>query len=242
MLEKLKKCFDDFTFKSRVMPVLVVCIPIILFWIFKGIQNESWTSNSIYSLVIIAFISFASMAAREKGKNIQTKMYAKLGAMPTTIIMRYSDKTFDEITKTRYHNKLNRAVEGVRLPTEPKDETVESDIHYESAMNWIRNYVNSNRDKEPRAYQELKKYNFWRNLYGIKYIAIILYSLVGVREYFIYDSFSWKEVITKPYPQYMAFIIMIFSILIFIIFVSKSTVEKNSFDYARALAEVCERI
>lgn len=242
MLDKIKSYFDDFTFYSRVMPVLVVAIPIILLWIFNGIQSDTWVTNSIYTLVIIVFISFAAMAAREKGKKFQNEMYAKLGAMPTTIVLRYSDKAFDEITKTRYHKKLNKEVEGVCLPIEPKDETKESDKQYDSAINWLRNYANSNRDKEPRVYQELKKYNFWRNLYGLKYFAILLYSLVGIREYFINDTFNWEEVITKPYPQYMAFIIMIFSILMFIIFVNKSTVQKNSFDYGKTLAEICERI
>ncbi|WP_035293217.1 hypothetical protein [Clostridium sp. KNHs214] len=242
MVNKIKSYFDDFTFHSRVMPVLVVSIPIILLWILKGIQTDTWVTNTIYTLVIIAFISFAAMAARERGKKFQNRMYDKLGAMPTTIVLRYSDKTYDEITKTRYHKKLNKSVEGVCLPIEPKDETRESDKYYESAMNWLRNYANSNRDKEPRVYQELKKYNYWRNLYGLKFFAIILYSLVGIREYFINDSFNWKELITKPYPQYMAFIFMIFSILMFVIFVNKSTVEKNSFDYAKSLIEVCERI
>jgi hypothetical protein len=182
------------------------------------------------------------MVAREKGKRFQNEMYAKLGAMPTTIVLRYSDKIIDEMTKTRYHEKLNKAVEGVYLPIEPKDETKESDKYYESAMNWLRNYANSNRDKEPRVYQELKKYNYWRNLYGLKFFVIILYSLVGIREYFINDGFIWRELITKPYPKYIALIIMLFSILMFVIFVNKSTVEKNSFDYAKSLAEVCERI
>jgi hypothetical protein len=40
----------------------------------------------------------------------------------------------------------------------------------------------------------------------------------------------------------MAFIIMIMSVALFVNFVTKSTVEGKAFDYAKTLAEVCERI
>ena len=48
--------------------------------------------------------------------------------------------------------------------------------------NILRNYANSNRNKEQRVYQELKEYNFWRNLYGTKGIALVVYLLIIVRE------------------------------------------------------------
>lgn len=242
MLNTIKKSFDDFTFTTRVMPVMVVSIPIILLGIFKGIVNESILTSTVYTLVIIAFFAFAARVARELGKRYQTKMYYKLKEMPTTIVLRYSDNQIDRVTKTRYHKKLNKVVEGVQLPLEPKDETEDSDKHYESAMNWLRNYANTNRDKEHRVYEELKEYNFWRNLYGIKYIAISMYALIGLREYCINDSFIWQEIIAKPYPQYVAFATMIISILLFFVSVKKSTVDKKAFDYAKTLAEVCERV
>ncbi len=48
--------------------------------------------------------------------------------------------------------------------------------------NILRNYANCNRNKEQRVYQELKEYNFWRNLYGTKGIALVVYLLIIVRE------------------------------------------------------------
>lgn len=242
MINKIKCCFDDFTFHARVMPVLVVSIPIILMGIFNGLQSKSFASNTIYTLVIIAFISFASRIAREFGKKVQDSIYKKLGAMPTTIILRYSDNRINDVTKTIYHKKLNKIVDEVNLPVDPKDENEDSDVQYEAAINWLRNYANSSRKKEKLVYQELKEYNFWRNLYAMKYIAIAIYFFIGLREYFLNDNFNLNEIIAKPYPQYIAFIIMIFSILIFIFFLRKSTVEKKAFDYAKTLVEVCERI
>ena len=46
----------------------------------------------------------------------------------------------------------------------------------------------------------------------------------------------------KPYPEYIAFLLMIIGIAIMCIFVSKKTVKRRAFDYAKTLAEVCERL
>jgi len=51
---------------------------------------------------------------------------------------------------------------------------------------------NSNRNKEQRVYQELKEYNFWRNLYGTKGIALVVYLLIIVREITLHGTIDIK--------------------------------------------------
>jgi hypothetical protein len=58
--------------------------------------------------------------------------------------------------------------------------------------NILRNYANSNRNKEQRVYQELKEYNFWRNLYGTKGIALVVYLLIIVREITLHGTIDIK--------------------------------------------------
>ena len=58
--------------------------------------------------------------------------------------------------------------------------------------NILRNYANSNRNKEQRVYQELKEYNFWRNLYGTKGIALVVYLLIIVREITLHGTIGIK--------------------------------------------------
>jgi len=45
----------------------------------------------------------------------------------------------------------------------------------------------------PRVYQELKDYNFWRNLYGSRLIALALYLLIAVREFILIDTFDYAK-------------------------------------------------
>lgn len=236
-MEKTKIFFDDFTFYARVMPVIVLLIPIIMI----GIVYDDWLEKSVLIIVSIAFLTITSKVARNLGKEYEKNMYKQLGSMPTTIVQRFSDNTFDNITKQRYHKKLNQ-FEGLLLPKDKSSETLDDDQQYNSAANILRNYANSNRDREPRVYQELKEYNFWRNLYGTKIIALFVYLILAIRKIIIMGTFDLKQAFLNPYPDYIALIIMVLSIAFIIIFVNKKTVRQKGFDYAKALIEVCERI
>lgn len=242
ILEKIKGHFDDFTFYARVYPILVMFLPLLLLGLCKGLIKEDFFEISIYFALTIIFLTFGSRVIREYGKSYENKMYLDLKEMPTTIILRYSDIRIDKITKKRYHEKLNKLVNGVSLPIEEKDESPESDEQYKSAINWLRNYANNNRKVEFRVYQELKEYNFWRNLYGGKLISLLLYLIVAIREFILIDNFDIKAMFLQPYPVYLSFIIMLASILFTFSAVTKKTVKRKAFDYAKALVEVCERL
>ncbi|MEE1255615.1 MAG: hypothetical protein UHN47_03770 [Lachnospiraceae bacterium] len=168
-------------------------------------------------------------------------MYKKLGEMPTTIIMRYSDSRIDEVTKTRYHKKIGNLM-GRYLPKNRAEENAESDSLYKSGMTVLRNYANSNRETEARVYQELKNYNYWRNLYGCKWFSIGLYIILALREFYLIPNFDIKKMVMEFPAEYMSIAIIALSILIMLFFVNKKVVERKAFDYAKTLAEVCERI
>ena len=56
----------------------------------------------------------------------------------------------------------------LQLPASEEEKNLDSqsDSKYESAAKHPCIYANSHREQFPRVYQELKKYNYWRNLYG----------------------------------------------------------------------------
>ena len=110
------------------------------------------------------------------------------------------------------------------------------------SMNWLRNYANSNRENEYRVYQELKEYNFWRNLYGTRIIAFLLYLVISVREILLIESLNFYNMLMNPYPNYIALLIMLGSMAMIFFFINKKTVKNKAFDYAKALIEVCERL
>lgn len=114
-MNKVKNFFDDFTFHARVMPIMVVTMPIVIAAISKGILQGGWSENTGLILLSLVYFTMTSKIARNLGKSYEKKMYQQLGGMPSTIVLRFSNDTFDEVTKKRYHKKLNQ-FDGLVLP------------------------------------------------------------------------------------------------------------------------------
>ena len=240
-MKLLEKYLDDFEIHGRLLPAMAAFFPLILYGFVKGILYEGIQDAVCYSGLLMLMAYFASKFVRGCGKKVEKTLYDELGAMPTTIILRFSDDRIDMVTKERYHSILNERVTGLSLPMALVEETPESDEQYRSAMTVLRNYANSHRDKESRVYQELKEYNFWRNLYGIKWYAAIIYFLLAIRELFLLSSFNFTEVLKEPFRDYLPFVIMVAGFIGVVFLIKKDTVEERAFDYAKALAESCER-
>ncbi|WP_410495709.1 hypothetical protein QTL86_18625 [Cellulosilyticum sp. ST5] len=241
-MDKIKIFFDDFTFHARVMPVLVMLLPIIILGCIKGILTNGFMDTTLYITIFVICLTVMSKMARNKGKAYEAKMYSDLGGKPTTILMRFSDTNINNVSKKKYHERLNQRLEGINLPLSSEEETEESDLLYEATINWLRNHATHNRKEEFRVQQELKEYNFWRNMYGIKYIGLVLYILIGIREYFMIEEFNINAMIKSPYPQYIALWCIIISIVVIVFGVNKKTVKDKAFDYSKTLIEVCERL
>lgn len=241
-MDKVKNSFDDFTFHARVMPVLVALLPAMLYIIVKGMSGGSVEEIVSNTIIVFVALTISSKVAREFGKNYEEKMYKKLNGKPTTICLRFSNDSIDTITKARYHKKLSDCVENLELPKCIEEEDEASDEQYESAVIWLKEYANRNREKEPRVYQELKEYNFWRNLYGTKYIAIIIYMIMLVIEVIQIKTFSIKELLATPYPKYAATLMLFISIMTMLLFINAKTVDRKAFDYAKTLLRACENI
>ena len=244
MVQELQNSFlDDFSRYARLMPVVVLALPFGVSLLACGVfQNQKVSLETApFLLLMLGAAAFAMYVFRNRGKAVEVVMYDRFGAMPTTIIQRFSDQRVDAVTKQRYHKRLNE-VYGLHLPERAEDETPESDAQYESAANILRNYANSHRETEPRVYQELKEYNFYRNLYGGKWIALVVYVLTAGREIWILRPADIGQLIDGMTSDYAVLLIMVLAILALLLFVRKSSVEQKAFDNAKTLIEVCGRI
>lgn len=63
-----------------------------------------------------------------------------------------------------------------------------------------------------------------------------------LRELVIVDSFNLKEMIVAPFPKYVVIIGLLIWIGLFCSIVTKKTVKRNAFDYAKALLEIIENL
>ena len=239
-MEQMKKHFDDFTLHARVMPVLVESIPFILVIGAKGIfVSNALEAGTMATLAIIA-ISLLYRLAWDRGKHCEEKMVERLGFMPTVLMLRFSDPHFGEVSKKEYHRRINKAFH-LAFPLEAPDEKREDDAQYEAAVRSLKNRANSDRSTEFRVYQELKEYHFFRNLHGIKPIAIFIYGGLAFREIWVVQDFNMKDLFLHPFPDYITFLIFT-AWVVLNCFVTQKGVEERSYSYGKALIESCERL
>ena len=107
-MELLEKYLDDFEIHGRLLPAVVAMCPLIVYCFVKGILYEGIQNKICYTVLLLVFAYLACKFIRSCGKKIERSFYEKLGGKPTTIILRFSDKTIDTVTKKRYHKILNQ--------------------------------------------------------------------------------------------------------------------------------------
>lgn len=237
---KLSEHFDDFTRQSRVMPVIVASIPLFFAALAKGLSFSGWVETGFMTVLLVAAISLLYRLARDMGKHCEERMDKRLEAKPSVILLRFSDPNIGAVSKRKYHQRINE-VFGLELPLDASDETPESDGQYDAAVRSLKNRANSDREKEFRVYQQLKEYHFYRNLYGIKPVAIVIYALLAFRELWLIPDFSAEGLFLHPFPEYVSLYIFALGILL-ICFVTRKGVEERSYSYGKTLIESCERI
>lgn len=242
MIETIQKTFDDFVITARIKPAITAGFPLLLIVFYNGVVKSKWIEAGIGLALSLVVISFAAYIVRELGKTYEEKSYKDLGEMPTTIILRFNDDTVDNITKVKYHKWLNNKIPELQLPLSKEQENLDlqSDSKYKSAAIYLRTYANSHRKRFPRVYQELKKYNYWRNLYGCKWYALLLYVILAIREILMIDRFNVAEMFLKPIPRYTMLIVLVIWSIVFCWIVTKRTVKRSSFDYAKTLLETID--
>lgn len=244
MIKTIREIFDDFVIAARIKPAITAGLPILLMAFYNGIVNNEWVGTGIGLALTVVTISFAAHTIRELGKTYEEKMYEELKGKPSTLILRFDNNIIDDVTKVKYHKWLNNRIPDLQLPLSLEEECADpqSNSKYESATRYLRNYANSHRDELPRVYQELKKYNYWRNLYGSKWYDLAVYMILVIREILTINKFSIKQMLVEPLPQYSMLLLLIAWSVPFCFVVTKKTVTRNAFDYAKTLLETIDSI
>lgn len=244
---KGKLPFDEFVFYTRISPAAVCVLPFLLTSVLKLVTSGFDWENIFLVVFFVGAVAFGTNVVRKLGRKQEAKLYERLGAIPTTIIQRFSDNRISSVSKQQYHANLNK-IYGLKLPLSLDEERPEDDEKYRATTDKLRNYTFTNRAKYPRVYQELKEYNFCRNLYGLKWYAIFVYALCAIAEIYklfrssisIQSVYDVLDILVKPSGSAASVYVYIIAIILLLLFVRSSAMEDRAFDYAKALIEVCE--
>jgi hypothetical protein len=230
---------DTYTIRARLFPAVLAAAPALA---LAGV-SVSWDklalSQLIATIALGVLIFVLADLARRRGKRVEPIIEQKLGGRPSAL--RHSDDTLDSVSKQRYLDflatKLNEAA-----PSQ-EDEERAPDVtqrFYERGSAWLRE--NTRDTKKFRIlFEENITYGFRRNLYGLKWPALILnIAVVFVCAVVLMLSYfrQWQVDYSARFLSVIA-IAALHATYIFFAVTEQGVVEASK-QYARQLALSCE--
>ena len=117
---------------------------------------------------------------RDLGKRKEARLFRSWDGKPTTRMLRHRDSTFDHHTKARYHQKLDKLLPAIKVPSPraEKGNPEAADTVYESCVKYL---LEATRDKKKHAliFEANVSYGFRRNFWGMKSAGIAI-SILGL--------------------------------------------------------------
>ena len=174
----LFRMFDRYDVLARITPgLLAPLVPAFSLLIaFPQIVSEN-IYRAIGSGVVMVglFYVFAGLA-RSRGRAMKQTLRQRWGGFPTEIVLRFRDATIEMPTKRAYHAALQDLPPDFQLPD------ASAEAHDPDAADGIyravlRRLIDQRRGpKYPLILNDNIAYGFWRNLLGMKGVAIALAS------------------------------------------------------------------
>jgi hypothetical protein len=179
----------------------------------------------------VLLVAFAD-AARRRGKAIEPRLIEQTGGLPSITMLRHRDSTFDAATKARMHAFLAAKI-SEKTPTavEEEEDPAAADGFYKRAGDWLRENTR-NQKKFDILFNENVSYGYRRNLYALKWIALLVNVLIVagcIGQY----AFHWP---VKADPELTpVFVIAFIHAGYLLAFSTKAAVTEAARTYARQL-------
>ena len=232
---------DTYSLKARVYPALLALIPPIIIgavWLspyatrFKSLGILICTCGGLFVLANIS---------RSLGKKLEQKLLIKWGGWQTTKLLRHRDSQLDLHSKNRYKNTLEAHLENLKFPTADEERTnpSEADAIYSTAISYL---IEKTRD--PKSFSILLNenihYGFWRNLLGLKPIALaILMGSLGFHLFMVFQTEGITEISTI---NLVLILILISNTTLWLLLVKEKSVERAGYIYAKQLLKSSDQI
>jgi len=162
---------DTYTFKARIVPVLVAALPLVLVAVvWQGGDLASW--KALGSVVIACGGGvLAGQLGRIRGKRLEPGLFSRWGGKPTTRLLRRNGAAGP--AAERWRRQLQALVPDVDFPAaeEEAEDQENSDAIYDVGVKVL---IQQTRDRKrfSLVFEELCNYGMARNLLGIRPIGI----------------------------------------------------------------------
>lgn len=242
MFNKIISNLNEYELKARIFPAILTILPFVITTLLWFPQLISLESSLLISIILIILLFFLGKLARERGKNVQSKLIQKWGGLPATLQLSHLDNTIDIETKKRYHNYLQKNIEGLKLPSRNEEiqNSKSSQDKYESAVKWL---LENTRDtkKFPLLYQDNINYGYSRNMLGMKWLAVIISIFSLALNFYLLYFLKYEPIDEVTINVIISILINSFIIISWIFFVNEKWVKSTAEAYARTLLSTCEK-
>lgn len=166
---------DVYVWKARRSPVLLAALPPALA-VLATFPNADW-KLMLPVCTYCSLFMLMGQVGRDRGYQLQDRLFAAWGGPPTTVLLRHRDSPFDEATLATLHAWLS-SVTGAPAPSTRKESAAPGDA--DDVYNaYVRHLRDAMRDKKqyPLVFEENVNYGFRRNTWGLKPYGIALAAL-----------------------------------------------------------------
>lgn len=165
------KFTDDYDFETLTVPAIVTGFPVAVVLAAFGFSVNAYIGITILGVELLAFILVPSSALiRNAGKRMEARLF--VNGLPTTFKLRAQQSGKDKVGRRR--RELVEKLSAVQLDTYAKakyDRDGEK-VTLDHAISVLRERMRGKDFSLLR--RELKSYGYWRNMYGLKFFAIII--------------------------------------------------------------------
>lgn len=229
--------FDIYSRKARVYPCVIVLLPIFLLSLVH-ITNVQAYYHYFTSATLFGVLSFLlAHIGRDMGKKKEKRLFKHWGGKPTCLVLRHSDDYLNPHLKRDYHSKLQQIFSNIVFPTADEEilDLDAADAIYDRCCLHVISKTRDT-DKYHLLFSENINYGFRRNLWGMKYVALLIAFLCVIFHLLIISSFFtfWDNI---NIVDYILLAVLLVSIFYWVFSVNKDWVKIPAFAYAERLYE-----
>ena len=132
----------------------------------------------VAAIGLTVLFSVFNNVARQRRKAIEPALYEKMGGMPSIVMLRHGDDTFDAVTKAKMHAFLAQKLNEIP-PTadQEKADPAAADGFYKRGCDWLRENTRDAK-KFPLVLSKSLDSGFHRNLLGLRTPGFFLNALI----------------------------------------------------------------
>src|SRR6266540_2761724 len=234
---------ETYTIRARLFPAIIAGAPVIALAAILVSWDKVGLPHLIATIALGVLLFVLSDVARRRGRATEPALVERMGGLPSIVMLRHRDTTFDEPSKVRALRFLAGKIGGKppSLADEQKDPTAADDF-YARCGNWLREHTRDTK-KFKILFDENITYGFRRNLFGLKWPALILNAAIVVLCLVLLWyrlPFDMKRALT---PELLSVLVIAFLHAAYLtLFVTESGVSEAARQYARQLILSCETL